>query len=148
MAGAAGEENFLTNLRGIPAAAIDRVEIALDGGAPIYGSDAVAGVINVVLKKDYQGGSLGVRAESSSTGANQNRLNGYFGRNWATGSASGTFAFTESRPVDSRKAGYVTTDLRGRNGLPRDDAYDCHRGFLHCNETVDRALIEPMARAR
>ena len=59
VAGAAGEQNFFTNLRGIPAAAIDRVEIALDGGAPIYGSDAVAGVINIVLKKDYQGGAVG-----------------------------------------------------------------------------------------
>ena len=129
VAGTAGEENFFTNLRGIPAAAIDRVEIALDGGAPIYGSDAVAGVINIVLKKDYQGAQLGAKTEVSSTGASQQRINGYFGRTWADGSVSGTITFIESKPVDSRKAGYVTNDLRGRHGLGNDDFYDFRSTF-------------------
>ena len=39
----------------IPAGAIERVEIIQDGGSATYGSDAVAGVINIILKKDFSG---------------------------------------------------------------------------------------------
>jgi len=39
----------------IPFAAIERVEVVTDGASAIYGSDAVAGVVNYVLRKDYEG---------------------------------------------------------------------------------------------
>ena len=42
----------------IPASAIDRIEVLQDGAAAQYGSDAIAGVINVILKKHAQGGSI------------------------------------------------------------------------------------------
>ncbi|WP_254609852.1 TonB-dependent receptor plug domain-containing protein [Burkholderia lata] len=42
----------------IPIAAIDHVEILRDGASAQYGSDAIAGVINVILKSDYKGGEL------------------------------------------------------------------------------------------
>jgi iron complex outermembrane receptor protein len=51
----------------IPAAAIDRVEIIQDGGSATYGSDAVAGVINIILKKNFSGMETNV----SSTTANR-----------------------------------------------------------------------------
>ena len=43
------------NLTTIPFSAIERVEILLDGASAIYGSDAVAGVINFIVRKDYRG---------------------------------------------------------------------------------------------
>ena len=43
------------NLNTIPMAAVERVEVNLDGGSAIYGSDAIGGVINVVLKEGYEG---------------------------------------------------------------------------------------------
>src|SRR5450432_1708286 len=43
-----------TDLNAIPLSAIDRVEILRDGAAAQYGSDAIAGVINIILKKDVQ----------------------------------------------------------------------------------------------
>lgn len=39
----------------IPISAIDRIEILKDGGSAIYGADAVAGVFNIITKRDYQG---------------------------------------------------------------------------------------------
>lgn len=39
----------------IPLSAVERVEILKDGGSAIYGADAVAGVFNIITKKDYQG---------------------------------------------------------------------------------------------
>lgn len=50
--GAASDLNF------IPANAIDHIEVLTDGAAAQYGSDAIAGVINIILKKGYEGGNL------------------------------------------------------------------------------------------
>jgi iron complex outermembrane recepter protein len=44
-----------TNLDSLPLDAVDRVEILKSGASAIYGSDAVAGVINIITRKDYQG---------------------------------------------------------------------------------------------
>lgn len=43
------------DVNNIPIALIDRVEVMKVGGAPVYGADAVAGVVNYILKKDYEG---------------------------------------------------------------------------------------------
>ena len=52
-AGTRGRGNSGTDLNAIPEAAIDRVEILRDGASAQYGSDAIAGVINIILKRDY-----------------------------------------------------------------------------------------------
>ncbi|RZT10671.1 iron complex outermembrane recepter protein [Duganella sp. CF402] len=46
------------NLNAIPMSAVERVEILTDGASALYGSDAIAGVINFILKKNLQGGSI------------------------------------------------------------------------------------------
>lgn len=46
------------NINSIPLAAIERVEVLKDGGSAIYGSDAMAGVINFITKKNYQGAEV------------------------------------------------------------------------------------------
>jgi outer membrane receptor protein involved in Fe transport len=46
------------DLNDIPAGLIDHIEVVTVGGAPIYGADAIAGTVNVILKKNYQGISL------------------------------------------------------------------------------------------
>ncbi|QIR14861.1 TonB-dependent receptor plug domain-containing protein [Shewanella aestuarii] len=43
------------NLNTIPTAAIDRIEVLTDGASAVYGSDAVAGVVNIITKKGYEG---------------------------------------------------------------------------------------------
>ncbi len=47
--------NEFVDLNTIPLAAIDRIEILSDGSSAIYGADALGGVINIILKKDYNG---------------------------------------------------------------------------------------------
>lgn len=53
--GTVGRGSVGTDLNAIPAAAIERIEVLRDGAAAQYGSDAIAGVINIVLKKSYKG---------------------------------------------------------------------------------------------
>ena len=48
----------LTNLDTIPASIIDHIDVLADGASAIYGSDAIAGVINIITKKDFNGMQL------------------------------------------------------------------------------------------
>ncbi len=48
-----------TNVNNIPLAAIERVEILKDGASAVYGSDALAGVVNFILRKNFQGYEIG-----------------------------------------------------------------------------------------
>jgi len=48
-------QKVFADLNLIPLEAVDRVEILKDGGSAIYGSDAIAGVVNVILRKNFQG---------------------------------------------------------------------------------------------
>ena len=57
-----------TDLHAIPLAAIERVEILKDGASAIYGSDAIAGVINFVLRSDFRGIELQANAGDSEAG--------------------------------------------------------------------------------
>jgi outer membrane receptor protein involved in Fe transport len=43
------------DVNAIPAAAVDRIEVLTSGASAVYGSDAIGGVVNVILKKNYQG---------------------------------------------------------------------------------------------
>ncbi len=49
-----GQRNFV-DISSIPFSAIERIEVLLDGASAIYGSDAIGGVVNVILKKSFTG---------------------------------------------------------------------------------------------
>src|SRR3546814_11396559 len=53
-----GQRNFV-DLNTIPNAVIDRIEVLRDGASSTYGADAIAGVINIITKKEIQGLHLG-----------------------------------------------------------------------------------------
>ena len=58
-------KNFV-DVNQIPAAAIDHIEVLTDGASSIYGSDAIGGVVNFILKSGYQGINAGGRYASAS----------------------------------------------------------------------------------
>ena len=52
-------QDTYVDLNAIPATAIERIEILKDGASAVYGSDAIAGVVNIILRRDYQGAEVG-----------------------------------------------------------------------------------------
>lgn len=64
-------QDAFVDLNSIPLAAIDRIEVLKDGASAIYGSDAIAGVVNIILRKDFSGLELstGYGKSSHSDGA-------------------------------------------------------------------------------
>lgn len=114
IAGAAGIEEGFANINNIPLAAIERVEISLGGGSSVYGSDALGGVVNFILKRGYNGYSATARTELSSTGAHTTQWTGSAARSWGSGSFTGTVSYSRIRPVENSKLGYTTHDYTGQ----------------------------------
>ncbi|MDX1539454.1 TonB-dependent receptor domain-containing protein [Arsukibacterium sp.] len=71
---AAGTQNFV-DVNSIPLAAIERIEVLATGASAIYGADAVAGVINYILKKDYEGAELNLSYGNSTASSDDSRIN-------------------------------------------------------------------------
>lgn len=61
--GAGGREDF--NVDGIPVGAIERVEILTQGASAVYGSEAIGGVVNIILKKNYNGAELTINYDNT-----------------------------------------------------------------------------------
>ncbi len=61
MVGSPFSQGTAVDLNTIPLSMIDRIEILKDGASTLYGSDAIAGVVNVILKKDYNGFAVNTR---------------------------------------------------------------------------------------
>ncbi|SDZ31600.1 Outer membrane cobalamin receptor protein [Lysobacter sp. yr284] len=83
------------DLNAIPTAMVERIENIAIGGAPTYGSDAIAGVVNVILRKDYEGVEFGTSYGVTEQGDNQ-RYNFWalVGAGFDEGRGNITFSFT------------------------------------------------------
>jgi iron complex outermembrane recepter protein len=80
--GITGFQEILTSVNSIPVSAIDRIDILKDGASAIYGSEAIAGVVNIILRRDYTGLETQFRTNYNQGGAfksNQFVLNGGYG---------------------------------------------------------------------
>lgn len=90
----------------IPAGAIERVEVVTEGGSAIYGADAVAGVINFITRKRFDG----VKADARYGFADnywQVDANATVGKDWGTGSAYVSYTFTKNRALFDRDRDYI-----------------------------------------
>ena len=68
------------DINAIPVSAIERLEVLKDGASAVYGSDAVAGVVNVVLRKDFTGAEVSASYGSTTeSGLDETRLSGIWG---------------------------------------------------------------------
>jgi iron complex outermembrane receptor protein len=103
------QENF-TNLDAIASEAIERIEILKDGASAIYGSDAVAGVVNIILRKQF----VGAKLKANYTGADgfkdlrDRNVAGLFGFGDIDKNGFNTYISVEAYKRD----GYSTGDLR------------------------------------
>lgn len=75
------EGTFFTSISYVPTSVIDRIELMRDGGSATYGSDAMAGVVNFITKKNVQGGQFSTSLSGAETGLGleQNYQVGYGG---------------------------------------------------------------------
>ncbi|MEO0463235.1 MAG: TonB-dependent receptor [Pseudomonadota bacterium] len=90
-----------TDISMIPLSAIERIEILTDGASAIYGSDAVAGVANFVLRDDYEGlEATGRYGFATEDGASEYRANVTAGTVWGGGNGLITYEYYDRGDLD------------------------------------------------
>lgn len=90
----------ISDLSNIPTAMVDHIDILTGGQSSLYGSSAIAGVVNIVLKKSIQGANLDFRIGGYDGGGGQNeRLEFSGGHTWNKFSASYALSVTNQNPL-------------------------------------------------
>jgi len=99
------------NSNAIPVAGLRRTEILLDGAAAIYGADAVAGVVNTVLRDNYDGLTFSARyGGAESTSMEELDLNMFAGRNFDRGNVSVFVNYTDRTALLASDQDFTRSD--------------------------------------
>lgn len=129
------------DLNNIPVGLVDRIEVLSIGGAPIYGADAIAGTVNIILKDNFQGFQAETSyGQSQHSDARTYQVRALMGANLDEGRGNVTI----SAEYDKQE-GLLYTDrefLRRGGSFQQTD--DCHaRGFGRCY--IDHARVASLS---
>ena len=112
---ASGVVKSLSDPNQIPAAAIQRIEVVLDGASAIYGSDAVAGVVNIITRSNVDGAETMLRY-GHADGMNQKIFSQTFGKTWDNGSAFIAYEHNDRSSLSAGARPFFSNDLRPYGG--------------------------------
>ena len=132
-----GQSNF-ANFGNIPAAAVDRIELLAGGASAIYGSDAVAGVVNVVLKTNFEGDLFKLKGSTTTEGGRDRVdfqwIGGKTGDKWGV-----TYAleYFNSEPLHAFQRDFMDSSLD--NPLPPDYVGIQPTGTMRVRDRTKRA---------
>lgn len=105
--GGAGQS---VDISAIPIDAVDRVEIVAYGASALYGSDAVGGVANVILKRDYEGAAVSARWGAATDGGDlEQQYGALVGQRWAIGGVIATYDYARNTAIKARQRGYTAS---------------------------------------
>jgi iron complex outermembrane receptor protein len=101
----------------LPTLGVERVEIVADGASAIYGSDAVAGVVNLIPRRSLDGAEAFARAGVSDDGAyHEYALGAAFGKKWDRGQFMVAYEHVEKSNLNGFDRPFFTSDQRGAGG--------------------------------
>lgn len=96
------------DISAIPLAAVERIEVVPDGASAIYGSDAVGGVINVILRRDFEGVTTSGQLGASTDGGNfRQQADIVAGTKWSTGGAFIAYDFANNGAIRADQRDYA-----------------------------------------
>jgi iron complex outermembrane receptor protein len=99
--------NFV-DLSLIPLYAVERIEVVTDGASAIYGSDAVGGVVNIILGRNMEGAETRARFGAVNSGGTRDTQVGQtLAHGWDTGHALGIYEFSDRTPLDASDRNYT-----------------------------------------
>lgn len=130
VAGTGLKGNF-ADVSAIPTGAVERVEVLLDGASALYGSDAVGGVVNVRLRRNFIGAETRLRASVAEGGKAQERqVSQTVGFGWTGGNlvVSGEYHHRDALAALDRRL-TKSSDLRGLGGTDHRNSF-AHPGNI------------------
>ena len=116
----------------IPVSLIDHIEILTDGASALYGSDAVAGVVNIITKKDFSGLEVGGRVNSIGEGKTPNYgANALGGLSWDQGNLVVDFDYEKDNPLFARNRSFTENLLDPTSLLPKNEKESFYTSLQH-----------------
>jgi len=104
----------------IPLDAVERVEIVTDGASAIYGADAVAGVVNFILKKEYNGAQTSISAgKATDGGAFDKRISQLLGKSWQGGGVVFNYEHEDQDVLDASQRSFTSSHVSPYTLLPK-----------------------------
>lgn len=95
------------DISAIPLAAVDRLEVVPDGASAIYGSDAVAGVVNVILRRDFTGIEVSAQLGASTDGGNFRQQGDLVtGTRWSGGGVIVAYDYAHNSEITAQQRSY------------------------------------------
>ena len=111
----AGINGAFTDISVIPLSMIKRIDVVTDGASAIYGSDAMGGVVNYILKDKQEGGATSVEYGSVTNGSlNDYRASQSYGLNWASGHALIAYEYHDETPLNASDRPYSADYVPGQ----------------------------------
>lgn len=115
---AAGRGDY-TDVSMIPLAAVERIEVVTDGASALYGSDAVGGVVNFIMRKDFSGAETRLRyGDTTEGGLAQRQASQVVGTHWDTGSTVLSYEYLNQSEL-SRADRDFSANAPGTNNGPK-----------------------------
>ena len=114
-----GTGNDCVDLDTIPIQMVDRIEVLKDGASTIYGADAVAGVVNIITKKDFSGTQLNLGGNITASGDDkQGDISGITGFDFAQGRGNLEISgrYLQRQPVLQRDRDWSNPVVTADNG--------------------------------
>jgi len=112
----------VVDLSQIPLSAVDRIDVVADGASAIYGSDAVGGVVNIILRRDFSGFETAVRADFASN-YRQYQFSQAMGHAWTTGNILVALDYQRNSRLAATDRSRFTDDLRAFGGLDQRSTF-------------------------
>ncbi len=126
------------DISAIPVEAVERIEIVPDGASAIYGSDAVGGVGNVILKRDYEGVTAGTRLGKATQGGLASREYAITaGATWRSGGLIATYKDVSVDPIYSSQRAYTEQLVDPSTLYPGSDL---RNGLLSAHQSLGDAV--------
>lgn len=96
------------DIAAIPLVAVDRIDVVTDGASALYGSDAVGGVANVILRRDYDGVLTNARLGAATDGGDvEEQLSGVAGKRWQSGGIMLAADFLHTTAINASQRSYT-----------------------------------------
>ncbi|PKQ01188.1 MAG: TonB-dependent receptor [Alphaproteobacteria bacterium HGW-Alphaproteobacteria-13] len=128
----------------VPTPALQRVEVLADGASSIYGSDAVAGVVNFITRKRFDGLQVNGRVGFAKDYRSYD-LNGIWGTTWDTGGVYITGQFLKQQEITNDKRSFLSRGDYRDIGGSNTNTYNCSPATIRASSSA--SVIYPSADA-
>ena len=105
---AGGLDGSIVDISLIPLSAIDHIEVLDDGASAIYGADAVAGVVNIITRHEFDGADTDLRyGQSTQGGAAEYTASQVLGKSWQSGNFLLDYEYDDQEGLDASQRSWI-----------------------------------------